>query len=301
MLSLRVTLAIAGLYLCFLSSLQGQTKEIIFIRHGESHMNAVYHSNPWNIIYRLSADREFLRDSNLNENGVEQALNLHDALISHARDAHSDLYSIANKILYPNDSVLFLTSNLRRAANTGLLVRYGLSVPGSLSNPLHIVSALQERFISPVFVDGIPWTAAGQHLDRLFEQGIPDDLKDFEPIQSDLFTTHWNLCGSGIQPYPQACGGNHYGDIRPIKERVKSVLDLIFSQSNQFGVDLSLQNTVVIFGHSLWLQQLLDILTADNDYRNIWNLVPNCSLFKLEIENQGRQYVLRNSKLYETS
>ena len=44
-------------------SLMARTKELIFIRHGESHMNAVYHSNPLNIIYRLSRDREFLKDA----------------------------------------------------------------------------------------------------------------------------------------------------------------------------------------------------------------------------------------------
>ena len=288
----------AGLYLAAHS--YAQTKEFIFVRHGESYMNAVYHSNPVNIIYRLSRDREFLKDANLNATGINQALQLHESLVNHAKNEQATLYNIANKILYPNDSVLFLSSNLRRAANTGLIVRYGFSNPLENFKPFHIVSALQERFLSSVFVDTIPHTASGSHLERLFQEGVPESLKVFEPIQEELFTTHWNNCGSGIQDNPDACGGHYNGDSRNTKIKVKDVLDLAFFDGSQFGVNIAERNTIVIFGHSLWLQQMLEFLEANTEYRQPWKLIPNCGIFHMQIENNGSEYFLKSSNLYNS-
>ena len=300
MITRHSVLAMCFLWLIAAHHLRAQTKELIFIRHGESYMNEVYHSNPVNIIYRLTRDRAFLKDANINSNGIDQALRLHEALKEQANNEHSQLYSIANNILNPEESVMFLSSNLRRAANTGLIVRYGFVQPSQLSHPLHIVSALQERFLSRVFVDTIPHTKSGSHLERLFQDGVPEGLKVFEPIQEDLFSTYWNYCGSGIHDNPELCAGNYYGDARNMDVKVRDVLDLIFFEGSQNGIDLSKRKTIVIFGHSLWLQQMLEFLDADSEYRQPWRLIPNCGVFHMKIENQGTQYFLKHSKLYQS-
>ncbi|MFK7826777.1 MAG: hypothetical protein AB8G05_21725 [Oligoflexales bacterium] len=298
MINLHCVLAMMFVWLCFLSQANARSKELIFIRHGESHMNAVYHSNPINILYRLTRDRDFLKDANLNTNGIKQALNLHESLMNHYANGQSKLHAVAKKILYPDNSVMFLSSNLRRAANTGLIVRYSFSDPLEFYKPLHIVSALQERYLSRVFVDTIPLTERGSHLDRLFEEGMPEAMKVFEPIQEDLFTTHWNNCGSGMQANPSECGGQYYGDSRKTQVKVKDVLDLAFFDGSQYGVNISDQDTIVIFGHSLWLQQMLEFLNADTEFRHPWKLIPNCGLFHMQIENHGTEYFLKSSQLY---
>lgn len=296
---------VCGLIIIFcnllpVSRVFGQTKDILFIRHGQSSFNQMMEQKRGlQKLKGLTVSRHRIKDANLTQTGIVEALQLRQTLLEHLNGADEKLRFIAESVLEPNDSVLLLTSNLRRAVNTGLLVLYGddrekTGVTDNQSKiyPLYISSILQEWGVPYAIPDVRPYSKDFFKHDQLIDHSVKSSLGSFKGRLEQVL----QIFPGDMQISPNGYLRKGTGNTRALNKKYKDFLEnIVFSEHKDQRINLENKQTIVVFGHGRWLKGFVNYLKAATDPKMI--IAPNASLTHMKIKKQAKGYSLVYRKI----
>ncbi|MFK7825713.1 MAG: hypothetical protein AB8G05_16290 [Oligoflexales bacterium] len=283
------------LFFSFASALFGQTKskDILFIRHGQSTYNQMMEQkHKLQKLKKIAFSRKKIKDANLTQNGIVEALKLRSCLLESLGSEDVNLKFIAKALLEPRADVMVLSSNLRRAVNTGLLVLYGddrdKEIPLKRKQPIY-----------PIYVSSL-----------LQEWGVPQAVPDVMPHSKNFFK-HGQLISSAVQSSLGSFTGNlekylkifpkdreistegqlrrGKGNTKRLKDKYNGFLqNIVFADSQEVNLDLSKKQVIVVFGHGRWLKGFVNFFSDSGEAK--MGIAPNASLthMKLEKHDNGK-------------
>ena len=283
--------------------LHAESKDILFIRHGQSSHNLMMaKKRKLQKLKSVIFSRKKIKDANLTQNGILEALRLRSYLSESLSSEDPKLKFVAETMLDPRDDVLVLSSNLRRAVNTGLLVLYGDDRDKDLSlksqqpiYPIYVSSLLQEWGVPKAIPDVKPYSKSFFQKGQLINESLQSSLGSFAGQLQNFLKIFPN--DRDISPEGHLRRGE--GNTKPLKEKYVDFLDnIVFGTQSNEALQLTKKQTFIVFGHGRWLKGFVNFIKTE--YQPKLGIVPNGSLTHLRVKKQGDgSYRLVSQEFYQ--